>query len=843
MINKFLTLSVGALCVLSCSDSDPVMEDMTGTDNAGEYQPVQIEEYREKMRTQPYPTAVSTIFVNPAPLIVPQSMKTGRSIQFQLSDSRDFTSELTEMSEANEWCIYSPHRYLKPGTWYWRFRNVGYGNEISDWSKVMSFTVTGEEDRFVTPAFEVFLQRIPRTHPRLHCYMSANLENARAKVTSHPEYRELISRANIGLRLNEGDVASLYRSSDDLRVGVMYLHDAYTLTQDARYRDKMQAILEAIVSTPATDSQLFGDNFATTAIAYAYAVITDALYDNINVTVRNGALQQLDRILTRMMTSCYGYQENHIFDNHFWQRNMRIIFQSALVLFDQPGYSAQATKALEYLYELWCTRAPAGGFTRDGLWPNGVGYMSANVLTLSYMPLYLGYVTGFDFLSHPWYRAAGKSLSYSCPTGSMGVGFGDQSEKYTTTNRQYPAFADFLAAEMGDSFASWYATENKSLLHTDYEMRLYRMTRTADYNCVQPQHISRLMVYPDAGEVTMHSDITDTDSDLALAFRSSTFGSGSHTTSSQNAFNLYYAGSPVFHSSGYYQNFSDAHNLMSYRHSRAHNTILINGIGQPYSTRAYGRILRAGGGEAISYALGDASDAYCGVTNDAMWLSAFDKAGISQTPENGFGKTPLTKYKRHIAMLEGGVVVIYDELEASENASWDWLLHSDTEMKIDHGKMSLDVESERSHSRVLLMSDAGLQLSQTDEFVVAPAIQGPQYPNQWHFTARAGNVRRLRICAVIQTRRPGVAFLPTTNNYDGSVTISNWTIMPQLNPDAEPELLIVDNDGRNALSYGSGSFSIGGKTYDHTRGGSTVIVSNGKAEELQEIVQASSRSL
>lgn len=72
---------------------------------------------------------------------------------------------------------------------------------------------------------------------------------------------------------------------------------------------------------------------------------------------------------------------------------------------------------------------------------------------------------------------------------------------------------------------------------------------------------------------------------MAIGFRSSTFASGSHTVANQNSFNLLYKGVDVYRSSGYYQNFSDAHNLMSYRHTRAHNTILVNGIGQPYSLK------------------------------------------------------------------------------------------------------------------------------------------------------------------------------------------------------------------------------------------------------------------
>lgn len=59
-----------------------------------------------------------------------------------------------------------------------------------------------------------------------------------------------------------------------------------------------------------------------------------------------------------------------------------------------------------------------------------------------------------------------------------------------------------------------------------------------------------------------------------------------------------------------------------------------------------------------------------------MWVKNFENAGIAQTPENGFGTTPLTKYRRQVLMLYPDIVLVYDELEASEPVRWEWLLHS-----------------------------------------------------------------------------------------------------------------------------------------------------------------------
>lgn len=826
----FLTLA----CV-GCSADD--ITPVPPTEPAEEVQ--EVSEYHEKIRTRPYPLAESTIFVNPAPLIVPQNMKTGATLQFQLSQDPTFASDATITSEPQQWCMYSPHRELAPGTWHWRFRN-----DAGDWSETYSFEITGSEDCFATPSFDVFMDNAPRRHPRLNCFTDAASEIYRETAPKHPEYRTLLSRAAGAMELDLSDTDALYRNYDNLRNCVTWLSDAYVVTGDEQYAAKLTTLLEAITSAPASDAQLFTENFATSAITYAYTAIYDLLYSRLSPSLRTAAEEQMMRALTRFAASNIGYQENHIFDNHFWQHNMRVMFQTAFVLFDS-AHAAEVLPLLQYYYELWCTRAPATGFSRDGLWHNGVGYMSANILTLAYMPKLLSYITRFDFLSHPWYRAASRSLCYSCPTGSMGVGFGDNSERYATTNRQYPVFADFLAAETGDGFAGWYATQNAALVRNDWDLRLYRITRQgAAYGTEVPDDITNMAIYPDAGEVAMHSNITDTSSDLAVAFRSSGFGSGSHTTASQNAFNLYYGGRPVLHSSGYYQNFSDAHNLMSYRHSRAHNTILVNGIGQPYTTRAYGSMVRADGGSTISYALGDASHAYCGVTDDPLWTSAFAAAGIQQTPEFGFGTTPLQRYRRHLAMLQGGIVVIYDELEASEAARWDWLLHSDTPFDIDAEAATATVTSATSTTCITLLGSSPATMRQTSDFVVPPAVRDG-YPDQWHFSAVTEGADRLRVLAVIRTAAAGDN-MPAITVDGGNVEVGSWTISACLDASQPAELTIVNSRTATGLSLGSAPFTVGKTTYSRNYSHSTIIVDKkqGKvqATELVDIQPANSRS-
>lgn len=123
----------------------------------------------------------------------------------------------------------------------------------------------------------------------------------------------------------------------------------------------------------------------------------------------------------------------------------------------------EAKEFLRYFYELWTSRAPATGFNRDGAWQNGANYFSANAVSLMYLPKLFGYATGTDFLRHPWYQNAGKGVACTWIPGSLSSGFGDGHEKMNEKPlRIRSAFADFLARELGDSYAAWYSERIRS---------------------------------------------------------------------------------------------------------------------------------------------------------------------------------------------------------------------------------------------------------------------------------------------------------------------------------------------------------------------------------------------
>ncbi|MGN0035893.1 MAG: DUF4962 domain-containing protein [Bacteroidaceae bacterium] len=799
-------LRAAALCLLAaagaCSDKGPETPDPDPTAPT-EAESTYPEAWHNKIRQLPYPRSTHEVYLNPVPFIVPQALKTGSLLAFELSQDSTFQTGVTSKTDVPS-CLFNPHRRLEAGRWFWRYRSYNSG-ETGTWSKPYAFEMKDETPVFVTPEASTYLQNLPRRHPRLYCFLDDEMEAARTKVASHREYKQLLSRAKSAVNADYAAM-DLYAEGENLRKYTGYLYTAYHLTQEAKYLDRMHDILKQLLAKPVDDGRLFGDNFAATDYVTAFIDCYDMLYDQLSATERTQTEDVLLRFVRYYFARNIGYEENHIFNNHFWQRNMRAYVQAALLLHDKQNLAAEMRGVLEYYYELWASRAPDTGFNLSGIWRNGVYYFNANAKTLWYMPTLYGYLTGGDFLAHPWYQNAGKGLVYSWPPQSQSLGFGDGRERETQQGRQRIAFAYFLAQELGDPYAGWYADRCRSILEQDYENRLYRMVRTDAFGTALPADAGKLAWYEEAGEVDIHTDLAHLANDMAFAFRSSPYASGSHTLADQNGFRLLYKGEDLFISSGYYQNFADAHNLLSYRHSRAHNTILVNGIGQPFDMKGYGNITRAIDGEHISYCLGDASHAYSGISEDPMWVDNFRKAGVVQSTANGFGPTPLTRYRRHVAVLHPRIVVIYDELEASEAATWDWLLHSHVAFALDeaNGYCSIDRPDKGIAATVRLYSRQPFRLTQTDRFFRAPSNSDPEkYPNQWHLTAAFDASTGNRIVAILQACDTPAG--EQSVRADGNTfEIGTWRIEAELDPNNPACLHIADTASGSELLFEDG---------------------------------------
>lgn len=809
----------------------------------------QPDTWHEEVRTCVYPKASNDIVLNPPPFIVPESMKKAERLQFALAKDAGFSEQA--LSAEVPWCMWSPHCRLDEGIWYWRFRNVdAEGNAVGEWSESLSFEIKSGLPVFVTPQAEAFLSHLPSGFPRLYCFLDGDAAVARGKLSDHSEYAQMTYRANLALKYDFAADADPYgwNTTDVTKNHVNNLYQAaYLHIKTEECREKLASALRLMLSKlPVSDDRLFVSNFAATNIAVIYAECYDMVRDMLTEDECARAEEMMWRIVAYYYPRQLGSEENHFFDNHFWQHNMRILLQCCLLLHDHSGYGEKCREILEYYYGLWTTRAPNGGFNMSGLWANGTGYFTANVKTLWYVPMLFSYLTGFDFLKHPWYRAAGQALVYSWAPNSFSSGFGDGSEKGDNPDRQRLAFADFLARENGDAFAAWYCKEMADVLSSDVEFRFYRMVRQKKYEGALPANAPKLLWHKALGEVDIHSAL-GSDDNLALSFRSSPAGTTSHQGANQNSFKLLYRGKNVYRNGGYYLGSGNqAYNLQCYRHSRAHNTILVNGIGQAFGQNVYGQVLRAMSGSHIAYCLGDASAAYRDVTTSKRWLEAMKEAGVEQTEANGYGITPLTKYRRHILVLFPDIVVIYDDLAASEAVDWQWLLHSPSKFGIS-GNVLVTENKEAGFTAVLTQySDIEVSGSQTEKTLVPISEEpDPQYPDIWHFTGEFKRISALRIASIIHIRPDG-SEAKVVSRSGNEFSVGAYSLKLEMDASRPAEIVVTSSESSAVFSYSAENPVLDGREFLRRNAYSALLYdeNNGKysVNEMMDFIPAMTKT-
>lgn len=794
------------------------------------------------LRQAPYPQQEHIIFLNPAPLLVPVTLKQSDFLQFNLSPDKEFKSNRSILSKPVPWCVFNPHQILDTGTWYWRFRSVSKSGEEMPWSQAYSFVVTDDTPKFATPPFSTFFENIPEAYPRIYCFLKDSLEEARKKVRSHPEFEAMIDDARHALSMSYVNDSKPYSRITQMTEDCDNLNTAYQLLQRDLYAEKMVKNVRCLLATK-PDAKVIANDFNAGELVYTLA----CTYENCFNRFTSEERKQIETIIMNTLSQYYtsrilGQEENMFFDEHFWQFSFRHFLQGALVLYDKYPL---AKEYLEYSYELWTSRAPASGFNRDGSWHNGANYFSANAVSLAYIATLFSHLTGTNFLQHPWYKNAGMGVAYCWQPNSLSSGFGDGHEKTNSKPlRIRSAFADFLARNTGDAYATWYSSLNDRY-KTESETRLYRMAsgKQRPAQAQLPADAPKAVWFKDCGEMIANSALNNLKKNISLSFHSSPFGSGNHTHSNQNAFNLHYGGEPVYRAVGHYMKFDDPHNLLSYRNTRAYNTLLVDGIGQPFTQRANGYITRMFNGEHISYALGDASNAYCGISEINYWKRAFAENKLEQSPENGFGETSLKKYRRHIFLLHPNIVVIYDELEAEKAVRWDWLLHSPTKFDIDETTATLTTVNKEKHFKSVaqIFSGQPCNITQTDQYAAAPnqknAERGEDFTNPWSLIASFNPSKANRILTIIQIEADGKQATEIVCN-DNRLQCGDWTIEAELNTKRPASLYICNNKNNALFCFGKKNTMINGQDYQCKKANASVLhdIMNGtwRTEEMSD---------
>ena len=763
--------------------------------------------------------------------------------RIRISQDKNFQKEVLIGERA--WAFFNPFQCLAQGKWYWQYAYVTPGGK-EEWSPVYQFHIGKDTPEFNPPTLEKVLAKYTSHHPRVLLdaddweeIITKNKNNPEAQAymdkasrcISHPlkHLQEEIDTTNVVTLTNVVQRESaLIRESrkivDREEANVEALVRAYLLTKDKKYYREGINRLSEILSWQT--SKYFAGDFNLSTLLSMSTSAYDGFYNLLSPSEKQLLLDNIRNIGNKFYNEYVNHLENRIADNHVWQMTFRILTMAA---FATVGEIPEASVWADYCYNEWISRLP--GLNKDGAWHNGDSYFHVNIRTLIEVPAFFSRISGFNFFADPWYNNNALYVIYQQPPFSKSGGHGNSHEGQRTPNGGRVGYADALARECNNPWAAAYVheimQEDPDILSKAFEAKPADLTW---YRCTtkkeRPAYSSKLLelpqskVFSQTGTALMNTDIGHHTNNAMLSFRSSPYGATSHALANQNAFNTFFGGKAIFYSSGHRTGFTDDHCMYAYRNTRAHNSILVNGMGQKIGTEGYGLIPRYYEGEEISYVVGDASNAY-GKVVSPLWLERGRLSGTQYTPEKGWDENKLDFFRRHIVQLgRSGLFVVYDELVGKEPVEWNYLLHTvELPMEVAEEKDGLRILGKNKADGVSiahLFSSQKMTYAQTDTFFVAAVDWkkrlGKTLSNHYHFTATTASCSKICFLNVIDVHGNNRADA-VINRERNRITVEEWVIECNLEGEGNAFLYIENKQNGVSLDF----------NYDSNKGATTII--------------------
>ncbi|MEX0359615.1 MAG: heparinase II/III family protein, partial [Allomuricauda sp.] len=289
-------------------------------------------------------------------------------------------------------------------------------------------------------------------------------------------------------------------------------------------------------------------------------------------------------------------------DNH----TVRSLAFTGLAGLATLGEIPDADEWLDYVIKCYITSFPTWGGD-DGGWSQGLAYNSTYNLYQTNFVEALNQCSNVNLYNKPFFRNNGYFGLYCSPPYADRGAFGDGGERSHAPKDKL--LMERYAKAYSDPYLLWQAEQifpekdggnGKELLKRGHLWQGYMMedvigilnSREMEIEPSNPSSLPSSKLFEDVGWVSMHSDLGDAENDVWMLFKSSPFGSFSHSHADQNSFQINAFGESLLIDSGYYPYYGGPHHFLWTRQTRAHNAILVNGRGQHVqSMAARGKIM------------------------------------------------------------------------------------------------------------------------------------------------------------------------------------------------------------------------------------------------------------
>ncbi len=513
-----------------------------------------------------------------------------------------------------------------------------------------------------------------------------------------------------------------------------------------------------------------GNDEAGMAMLERMAIAYDWIGEELNAEEKALVLSSLRERGNQMLD----YYTGNDFISAPWSNHaVRALAFTGLAGLATLGDLPEAEKWLDYVIRCYLTSFPTWGGD-DGGWSQGLSYWSAYMLWQINFIDALNRCSSINLHKKPFFHNNGYFAVYFHPPYAVRGGFGDHGE--AAPNLAEKLLIQSYAQALEDPVLLWQARNihydedhlnRLQVLPGKWDWKEWFMEDVIAIMSASPSGLKpkspaglpQAKLLTDIGWAAMHTDLGNAGNDVWMLFKSSSYGSFSHSHADQNSFQVNAYGQALFIDSGYYPWYSSPHHNLWTRQTKAHNSILINGRGQSWGTmRASGTIEEFRHTEALTVVTGECARAYnmpMSKLTVNQWREHLDEPIPEREPEaRVVRRTIVFSHDK-----ENPWIAVNDYLKTTGPATFDYLLHSLEKMQLDQKNQRLLVKSGDVEMDVYFLSTDELNFGQSDKFNIAPEERYLGAPDQWHFTASTiGKTEEIRFLVLLVPHRPGEGF-------------------------------------------------------------------------------------
>lgn len=658
--------------------------------------------------------------------------------------------------------FFTPDHAYAPGEYSWVYAvwDPVQGAPASAWSESRCFTVPADLKAVPLPSRIDRAKAASPSHPRL--WFDADKVSAFvAALRENPDHcgfrnfhersvKPWIDRPIIAEPAPYPDnkrVASLWRQMyidcQEVIYAIRHLAIAGRLMEDASLLERAKQWLMAVADWDVLGptSRAYNDEAAfrvASALAWGYDWLYDRLDDREREVVRAALLARTREIADHVI----GHARIHIFpyDSHAVRALSAVLTPCCIALLDDEDEEVRSwlDYTVEYLFSIY---SPWGA--KDGGWAEGPHYWTTGMAYLLEAAGLIRNYYGVDILQRTFFQATGDFPLYTKAPGVRRTCFGDDSTMGDPPSLKTGYNMRQFAGATGNGHYQWYfeqvkrddpGTEDLFYNYGWWDFAFEDLQYAHDLTAVEakgPTDLPLLHVFYDVGWVALQKDMSDPERHMQFVFKSSPYGSLSHSHGDQNAFLLRAFGEDLAIQGGYYVAFNSSMHRLWRRQTRSKNAILIGGKGQ-YAERdkalgkaASGKLLAVKQDATSIFMSGDATAAYRSLNSGVRLV------------------------QRDVHFVRERYFVIVDRVSLDEPAPIAFLFHTENEMEIGGQTFRVTGKQAGLYGHFVFSSAGKPVLRQHQGFPDVDPAEIEGLPLQWHLTAEAPAARQHNLVTLL----------------------------------------------------------------------------------------------